>query len=121
VDRGQASKPQFPSRPSPNPERRAERAARDAATARTCEEHTRNVRTSEPAQDPATWLRQSYANSIGQMVCQICEEEMQFRTTVGTFVGTQLFSGRFTLPQGGAAISALSVKNRVFTMKRLGD
>ncbi len=80
-----ASKPQFPSRPSPNPERRAERVAHDAATApvRTYEERARSVRTSEPAQDPATWLRESYTNSAGQMVCQICTEEMPFRKRDG--------------------------------------
>ncbi len=80
-----APKPQFPSRPSPNPERRAERVAHDAATApaRIYEERTGSVRTSEPAQDPATWLRESYTNSAGQMVCQICEEEMPFRKRDG--------------------------------------
>lgn len=82
-----ASKPQFPVRPSPNPERRAERVGHDAATApdRTYEDRTRSVRTSEPAQDAATWLRESYTNSAGQMVCQICEEEMPFRKRDGQY------------------------------------
>ncbi len=82
-----ASKPQFPIRPSPNPERRAERVAHDAATAppRTHDGRTRSVRTSEPAQDPATWLRESYTNSAGQMVSQICEEEMPFRKRDGQY------------------------------------
>lgn len=79
--------PEFPVRSTPDPARRAERTARDATTApdRTYEERQRSVRTSEPAQDPTTWLRESYMNSSGQMVCQICKKEMPFKKRDGQY------------------------------------
>lgn len=82
-----ANKPEFPSRPTPNPQRRSEHVSRDAETApsKTYEERLRSVRTSEPAQDPSTWLLELYTNSSGQMVCQICEEEMPFKKRDGQY------------------------------------
>ena len=81
------AKPEFPSRPTPNPARRSERVAHDAETApeKTYETKSRSVRTSEPAQDPSTWLREAYTNSSGQMVCQICKEVMPFRKRDGQY------------------------------------
>jgi hypothetical protein len=40
-------------------------------------------RVSSPNQDKATWLRETYTNSAGQMVCQICEKEMPFKKRDG--------------------------------------
>ena len=82
-----ATKPKFPSRPTPNPARRSERVAHDAETApdKTYETKSRSVRTSEPAQDPGTWLREAYTNTSGQMVCQICKEVMPFRKRDGQY------------------------------------
>lgn len=82
-----ANKPEFPSRPTPNPKRRSEHVSRDAETApaKTYEDRLRSVRTSEPAQDPSTRLRELYTNSSGQMVCQICEEEMPFKKRDGQY------------------------------------
>ena len=81
------TKPEFPTRPAPNPERRAGRATVDAAeeSARTYEGQLRSVRTSEPAQDPTTWLREAYTNLSIQMVCQVCEQEMPFRKRDGQY------------------------------------
>jgi hypothetical protein len=80
-----AQKPEFPVRSTPDPGRRATKAAVDAEAAppKTYEDRRRSVRTSEPAQEPTTWLREAYTNSAGQMVCQICEEEMPFRKRDG--------------------------------------
>ncbi|MBZ5619497.1 MAG: hypothetical protein LAQ69_12350 [Acidobacteriia bacterium] len=82
-----AKKPDFPSRPIPNPDQRAHRLARELATAplKTYEERSRSVRTSEPAYNPATWLREAYTNTAGLMVCQICREEMPFKKRDGQY------------------------------------
>ena len=76
-----ACKPEFPSRPTPNPVRRAERVAQDAQTApqKVYEQRSRSVRTSQPPEKPETWLRETYTNQSGQMVCQMCQEEMPFK------------------------------------------
>jgi hypothetical protein len=94
------TKPEFPSRPTPNPARRSERVAHDAATApdKTYEVKSRSVRTSEPAQDPGTWLREAYTNSSGQMVCQICKEVMPFKKRDGQYYFESVES-LDTLPQ----------------------
>jgi len=76
-----ARKPEFPSRQVPDPDRRAKHVRRDAETAppKEYEQRLRSVRISEPTQDPKTWLRELYTNPSGQMVCQICEQEMPFK------------------------------------------
>ncbi len=82
-----ANKPEFPSRPTPNPQRRSEHVSRDAETApeKTYEDRHRSVRTSEPAQDPSALLLELYTNPSGQMVCQICEKEMPFKKRDGQY------------------------------------
>lgn len=82
-----AQKPEFPARSTPDRVRRATKVEHDAAAApsKTYEDRARSVRISEPAQEPTTWLRESYTNSAGQMVCQICEEEMPFRKRDGQY------------------------------------
>lgn len=76
-----APKPEFPTRTTPDPGRRRERVSREAENAppKTYEKRQRSERTSEPSQDPRAWLREAYTNSAGQMVCQVCEEEMPFK------------------------------------------
>lgn len=95
-----AAKPEFPSRPTPNPERRAARVAQEAQSAseRTYEHRSRSVRTSEPAEDPITWLRESYTNSAGQMICQMCEKPMPFKKRDGQYYFESVES-LTTLPQ----------------------
>lgn len=82
-----AKKPEFPSRQVSDPDRRANRVRRDAETAppKEYEQRLRSVRTSEPTQDPTTWLRELYTNPSGQMICQICEQEMPFKKRNGEY------------------------------------
>jgi len=81
------AKPEFPARPTPDPKRRAEHVRRDAETAppKEYEQRLRSVRTSEPVQDAKTWLRELYTNTSGQMICQICEQEMPFKGRDGQY------------------------------------
>ena len=81
------NKPEFPSRPTPNPDRRTERVSRDVAVApkKEYEDRSRSVRASEPGQNPTTWLREAYTNSSRQMVCQMCREEMPFKKRDGQY------------------------------------
>jgi hypothetical protein len=74
------TKPEFPTRSTPDPQRRAERVRGDAGTAppKEYEQQLRSVRTSEPVQDARIWLRELYTTS-GQMFCQICAREMPFK------------------------------------------
>ena len=79
------NKPEFPERPSRNPERREARFAEQSANAPEKEYETRprSVRTSRASIDPKTWLRNLYTNDSDQMVCQICKSEMPFRKRDG--------------------------------------
>ena len=74
-------KPSFPERPSPNVERRTEHAKRDAkgAPRKEYEKHSQSVRTSTAPGDKGTYLKESYTNGEGQLVCQMCENKMPFR------------------------------------------
>ena len=78
----------FPSRPSQNPERREEKMAKEiqGTPEKTYEPRERSVRISLPSkQDKETFLRESYTNSDGQMVCQICKNEMPFKKRNGHY------------------------------------
>ena len=79
------NKPEFPERPSRNPERREARLAeqRSNAPEKEYETRPRSVRTSRASIDPKTWLRNLYTNDSDQMVCQICKSEMPFRKRDG--------------------------------------
>lgn len=81
------SKPEFPTRSVPNPARRTDRVTEEfeAAPKKEYEVKSRSVRTSEPAQDARTWLREAYTNSSEQMVCQLCEEVMPFKDRHGEY------------------------------------
>ena len=80
-------KPIFPTRTVANPERRQERLAEQIADApeKEYEERERSVRTTRGSVDPALWLRNQYTNDAGQMVCQICKEEMPFKKRDGEY------------------------------------
>jgi hypothetical protein len=80
-------KPVFPTSTVTNPERRQERLTEQIATApdKEYEERERSVRTTRATVDPALWLRNQYTNEAGQMVCQICKEEMPFRKRDGEY------------------------------------
>jgi hypothetical protein len=79
--------PTFPAKPVANPERRQERLGEQLADAsdKEYEKRERSVRISSGAIDPTTWLRNQYTNDAGQMICQICKEEMPFRKRDGSY------------------------------------
>ena len=89
-------KPVFPTRTVTNPERRQERLTKQLADApkKEYEERERSVRATRGAIDPSLWLREQYTNDDGQMVCQICKEEMPFRKRDGEhyFEAVEAFS-----------------------------
>ncbi len=80
-------RPTFPTRPVANQERRQERLGEQLIDApqKKYEKRERSVCITNSAIDPVTWLRNQYTNDDGQMVCQICKEEMPFRKRNGEF------------------------------------
>jgi hypothetical protein len=94
-------KPQFPIVVSSDGRRRAERIGRSVIESpeKTYEIRSRSVRVSDPVSDPKEWLRTTYTNSNGQMICQICQFEMPFRGRDGQpyfeaveFAGSEILS-----------------------------
>ncbi len=82
-----AQKPAFLERDSSNPERRREKLAEQLGDApnKEYEQRDRSVRTTRGAVDPILWLRNKYKNEAGQMICQICKEEMPFKKRDGEY------------------------------------
>ncbi len=80
-------KPIFPQKISLNPERRQERLEEQISNAleKEYEARSRSVRVSANTIDKETYLRNAYTNDDGQMVCQICKEEMPFRKRDGEY------------------------------------
>ena len=78
-------RPTFPERASSNIERRRERTAEQLGKApnKEYEQRDRRTRTTREAIEPELWLRNQYTNEAGQMICQICKEEMPFRKRDG--------------------------------------
>ena len=76
---------EFPRGPVSNPERRQKGVAEqyDAAPEKDYETRERSVRTAGGEIGPHTYLKNQYTNEDGQLVCQICEEEMPFRKRDG--------------------------------------
>ncbi|MBC8392408.1 MAG: hypothetical protein H8E17_07580 [Deltaproteobacteria bacterium] len=77
----QNERPEFPTRTVRNPERRQERLTEELTDAleKEYEPRVRSVRITEATPYTRTWLRNQYTNDAGQMVCQICKEEMPFK------------------------------------------
>ncbi len=80
-------KPQFPTRKSPNPERRKEKiqTKHDQADSKTYEKKERSVKTSRPNHDPKSWLKGQYTNDDQELVCQMCTNEMPFKLKDGSY------------------------------------
>jgi hypothetical protein len=78
---------EFPVRPVRNPDRRSERIIQEYkdSSNKTYEHRQRNVRVSEPENKPDVWLRNQYTNDNGEMVCQVCHDEMPFRKRDGEY------------------------------------
>jgi hypothetical protein len=85
---GAFTKPEFPEREAPNPERRAARLAERAraAPAKVYDSRTRSVRITdkEARQLARPYLRDLYTNPDGDMICQACHRAMPFRLADGT-------------------------------------
>ena len=77
----------FPTKISTNTEQRQERLVEQMndATEKEYEQRNRSVRTTKGTIDPILWLRNQYTNVAGQMICQICKEEMPFRKRDGEY------------------------------------
>ena len=80
-------KPEFPERPIHCLEGRQERLAEQFADApeKEYEKRERRVRTTRGAVDPYIWLKNQYTNDAGQMICQICKDEMPFKKPDGNY------------------------------------
>ena len=77
----ETQKPAFPTRSADNPERRRVKVSEQYANAPEKEYETRkrSIRMTKNEIDPNTYLKNQYTNEDGQMICQICKEEMPFR------------------------------------------
>lgn len=78
---------EFPEHRSLSEERRAKKVAESVreAPVRSFEFRERSVHVSRPEDDPETWLRELYTNEQGQLVCQLCKNEMPFRKRNGEY------------------------------------
>jgi len=73
------------------------------------EQRNRSVRTTANTIDKETYLRNAYTNDDGQMVCQICKEEMPFRKRDGEyyFEAVEALSSDYFLKENEAQFLAL--------------
>ena len=92
----EGGKSSFPERSSANVERRREHAKRDAkeAPGKEYEKRLQSVRISAASGDKSTYLKESYTNGEGQLVCQMCDGKMPFRKRDGEyyFESVQVFN-----------------------------
>lgn len=74
-------KPAFPKKESPDPVGRSIKIEEGMADAqqRTYEQRTRSTRVSGDPTDVESYLRLSYKNEDGQLICQICKDVMPFK------------------------------------------
>ncbi len=77
----------FPESTPKNPERRKKKTIEGYADApaKTSEKRNRTVRTSRSSIDPRPYLRNLCTNADGQLICQMCEEEMPFKLRNGNY------------------------------------
>lgn len=89
VDSGKHTKqlPKLPAGNLPNPERYIQKIKEefDTADKKEFEEMTIRRRVSSNKIDAKTWLKEEYENEDKQMICQICKNEMPFRTRNGDY------------------------------------
>jgi hypothetical protein len=93
----------FPNSSSVDVKRRQEKTAEqyDEAQEKESEERLRRFRTTKGSIDPVVWLRNTYTNTDGKMVCQICKNEMPFKKRDGDyyFEAVEAFSEKKYLPK----------------------
>ena len=98
--RGQhENRPEFPQRRSADPERRS-RILKDQlfdSSSKEYQSRERKVRTSRATIDPSVHLCEQYTNGTGQMVCQVCKNEMPFKKRDGKyyFVAVEALSRKY--------------------------
>lgn len=101
----------FPERPVANPERRQGRLQEQLCDApdKKYERRKRSVRTTSGTIDATIWLREQYTNANGEMVCQMCNEEMPFRKRDGEyyFEKKEVLSNKFLSKEHEAQYLAL--------------
>ena len=80
-------RPHFPQSGSVDPERRRQglRRQHGDAARKEYEKRERSVRTTRGTIDPSAQLSEQYTNHAGQMVCQVCKEEMPFKKRDGAY------------------------------------
>ena len=104
-------RPNFPNKPSVNPEQRRKRLVNQIKLEpqKEYEVKNRSVRTSRGDIDTESVLRSWYTNDNGQMVCQICKEEMPFkkRNMEYYFEAVEALSGEHFTQENGAQYLAL--------------
>ena len=86
--RNNDTKPDFPTSLVKNPELRKKRVSEqlENVPAKTYEERPQRKRVSkDEMEDHSTLLREWYTNDSGEMICQICKEEMPFKKTDGAY------------------------------------
>ena len=102
---------EFPERPSIDPAGRLERSTDRARKAppKNYAKRERSVRVSGPPEGTRPYLRTMYTNDDGQLVCQVCEEEMPFKKKNGKhyFEAVQLFSSELVRHEHEAGHAAL--------------
>ncbi len=79
--------PVFPVRSINDPERRRKKLSEQihSATTKNYIRRKKSERVTRDEIDPNTYLKNQYTNNIGQMVCQICKQEMPFKKHDGEY------------------------------------
>jgi hypothetical protein len=80
-------KVEFPEKALLNAERRKEKIIEKyrKSPKKKYEKKSLSKKTTENTIDPGTWLRETYTNKEGQMICQICQKEMPFKKRNGKY------------------------------------
>ena len=80
-------KAEFPEKALSNAERRKEKIIEKyrKSPKKKYEKKSLSKKTTENTIDPGTWLRETYTNKEGQMICQICQKEMPFKKRNGKY------------------------------------
>jgi hypothetical protein len=101
----------FPIKAVPNLDRRAEQIVGqfNESPEKEYEPRTRLIRITEATEYTRIWLKEHYTNNKGQMVCQICKDEMPFkkRNKEYYFESVEIFSKKYFNKEHEAQFLAL--------------
>lgn len=80
-------KPAFPEKASLNVNRRKDKITEKyhKAPKKRYEKKNYSKKTTENSIDPKTWLRETYTNEKGELICQICQKKMPFKKRNGDY------------------------------------